>query len=222
MVDLAVTMVIVMILAGIAVPTYGKYLRKVKMAEAQQNVGAISQSQHTYYLSNKEFRWMGFNPFNYFHNYKTPNLIESLPSWQDIGNPIAVGTPVSFVYYALPGKVRGDGTCVNRGYNAQNNSTEKPLWCNSMITLGRNNYDSTSCGSFGFSSYIKPCQNGNSNCSDGSFKPHYNWLMILSWSNLKVTGQTSDSCSTVFRVMDTDPSTGTLRKGNIQILDATE
>lgn len=202
-----VTVVIVGVLAGIGMATYSGYTRKAKIAEAYQNMDAISKAQITHYLTYKEFRTLIFNIALTGGKAVVPEPVTqatSNASWDYIGNPIPTGTNIHFRYNSVVGKNDSQGNAISRLASAspiQNQLTTSSASQGAWIHGG----SATCSNQLSISNYVTPAG-----------KPHYNWAILISTGNFKVESGT-DACTWVFRVLETDTQ-GRISSGNIQTL----
>lgn len=200
-VDLMVTLLIAGILAGVAVPMYGAYSRKVKVSEGYQMLDVVSKAQATYFINNKEFRFLVMNPLTSAPSgskYILPRPVNSIgdaPSWADLGTPIPVGSKTFFEYQALPGKTDASGNNVLRSGSTLYNTTDKLL------------YGPTFSGSRWTGEGVKKCDQYYANeFVSPSGKSQYNWVLIMAFANLKEdTGNDeTEHCTQLFRLVDTN------------------
>lgn len=55
LIELMITIAIIAVIAGIAIPSYNGYITTAKMAEAENNLAAIRLAQEEFYLENNRY-----------------------------------------------------------------------------------------------------------------------------------------------------------------------
>lgn len=103
--------VIIGVLSAVAIPSYRKYVADAKISEGYANLDAIITKEIAFFNDNSEFYYLSENP-----SLVTSNMaIESNPSWDVFGYPIAIGANVYFSYSAYAGKIDSTGTELGAG-----------------------------------------------------------------------------------------------------------
>lgn len=97
LIELMIAFVIIGILAIVAVPSYRKYVERVRVAEAYQTLGIMADNQKAYFYENKFFAPTPWNPGN------TLTSAWTLNGWQAVGIPVAIGSRTFFKYSASAG-----------------------------------------------------------------------------------------------------------------------
>jgi len=106
-VELLITVAIIAILAAIAVPMYGKYVRQARTSEAVSNLGAIAMYQETYFSENDQYFTCAPNPAAVPTSSDPAGkraFSASGSGWANLGRVIPDNTMVAFQYEVLAGK----------------------------------------------------------------------------------------------------------------------
>lgn len=211
LVELMVAVVIVGVLAAIGTVSYGKIISRSRIAEGYVQLEAVSKAESTYYVQHKEFRTLEFNPGSSSiptGGQKVPML--DLPSWSDVGGPIAPGTNVSFSMVGFAGKTNSSGTPIVTNMSPGVwTGTVNYMWSTAIAYSGYlvgNTYTlARRCAGIQTNPYLAL-----------NFTPQKNWIFILATGDLKVDETiTTDNinngikCTRLFKVLETD-SKGTI------------
>jgi prepilin-type N-terminal cleavage/methylation domain-containing protein len=189
LVELMVTVVILGILAAIAIPTYKKYTMKAKMAEAYVGVDALTKSEATYFISNKDFHQYssvyGMAQINALYNADT-YVLEANQFTSKIAHPFPTGSRVRFYYQAAGGRTNAAGTELAGDVDGTG--------INGKITAGGTHSapgrGGTWCSPIQWETY-----------ASAAGKSNYNWYAIMAAKDLDPS---NPECTRVMRFIDTD------------------
>jgi prepilin-type N-terminal cleavage/methylation domain-containing protein len=187
LVELMITVVIIGILAGIAIPSYKGYLRRSLLAEGYQGVDVVVKSQTMFFLQHKEFKQFqtsGYVP--------SPNkeLVTLNGVWASVYNsPFPVGSAQQFLYVTTVGKNNGSGDPI------RSSPLNESLMESNFGYIPSNDKVGVRCNNLTASEYY----NENVN------QPYRNWVFIFATANLvEDPVPTSSKCTHIFKVLDTN------------------
>ncbi|MFH1017501.1 MAG: prepilin-type N-terminal cleavage/methylation domain-containing protein [Pseudomonadota bacterium] len=116
LIELMIVVAIIAILAAIAIPMYGKYIKKSRTAEAVSNLGAIGLYEETYFSEMDRYVTADPDPAS----VPNPSLAggrgtfsSGVTGWGQLGRAIPDGSKVFFQYEIRAGQITsggGDGT----------------------------------------------------------------------------------------------------------------
>ena len=205
LVELMVVIVIIGVLAGIAVPTYGGYVRKVKFAEGNLGINILTKNQVKFYLENKEFAYAPGKP-RYVPKSKLPYVSEPdmtnddvlMNYWSKVGFPVPLGAETSFNYQTYGGKNTSLGTPIMRGGGEDSWTTNVVSSHYSTTALleggGRCIVGSNAQGEFRTIEYLSPAG-----------KPGYAWAFVIAIANMKLGEPGHDNpCTLLYKIIDLD------------------
>ena len=116
LVELLTAVAIIGILAAIAVPMYGRYIRKSRTSEAISNLGTIALYEETFFSESSSYASAGANPAGTVPSSSDTGGRKSFSTgvtgWSMMGNIIPDGTPVYFQYEVHAGQFDSGGTIV--------------------------------------------------------------------------------------------------------------
>lgn len=148
LVELMIVVAIVSILAGIAIPIYGRYVRKSRTSEAIGNLGAIAMFEETFFSENDSYVTASPNPSG---TVPSPSdgggrklFSSSISGWSLLGRVVPDGTPLYFQYAVQAGQYDSGGTAVTGGVGSlvSNTATFTPGStggvCSGMQSLSAN------------------------------------------------------------------------------------
>jgi prepilin-type N-terminal cleavage/methylation domain-containing protein len=108
LVELLIVVAIIAILAAIAVPMYGKYIRKARTSEAITNLGAISLYEETFFSENDRYQTAGPSPATVPKSTKPGGRLPfntSISGWTQLGRAIPNDSKVYFQYEVRAGQL---------------------------------------------------------------------------------------------------------------------
>jgi prepilin-type N-terminal cleavage/methylation domain-containing protein len=115
LVELLIVVAIIAILAAIAVPMYGKYIRKARTSEAITNLGAISLYEETFFSENDRYQTAGPSPATVPKSSNPGGRLPfdtSVSGWIQLGRAIPNDSKVYFQYEVRAGQLNSAGVDV--------------------------------------------------------------------------------------------------------------
>ncbi|MFH1262083.1 MAG: prepilin-type N-terminal cleavage/methylation domain-containing protein [Pseudomonadota bacterium] len=118
LIELMVVVVIIAVLAAIAMPIYGKYIRKSRTSEAISNLGTIAMFEETYFSEADSYIKLDPNPGTVPRSSDTGgrrSFDGTNASWALLGRVIPDQTPLYFQYEARAGQMSTTAGTANTG-----------------------------------------------------------------------------------------------------------
>ncbi len=121
LIELMIVVTVMAVLAAVAMPIYGKYVKKTRTSEAICNLGTIAMFEETYFSEGDTYVTTAPNPDN------VPDAGDGggrrsfssgcvgCEGWQALGRVIPHGTPLYFQYTARAGRFNSAGTGSDTG-----------------------------------------------------------------------------------------------------------
>ncbi len=106
LIELMIVIVIIGILSIVAIPGYKAYVLNAKISECYSIMDTVTKSELAFFHEHGEFIWLSRNPSLITDSLVIDNLV---PTWNELGWPIAAGTNVYFSYTAMAGKTNDLG-----------------------------------------------------------------------------------------------------------------
>lgn len=119
LIELMIVVVIIGVLAAIAIPQYGSYVRKSRTAEASANINSIAQYEEQYYSENNHYMKAGGNPVRVPTTSDTGGVLSfntTDPEWVELGAVFTNNTQLRFQYRAFAGQFNSTGGSVSASY----------------------------------------------------------------------------------------------------------
>lgn len=119
LIELMIVVVIIGILAAIAIPQYGSYVRKSRSAEASANINSIAQYEEQYYSENNHYMKAGPNPATVPTTSNTGGVLSfntSDTEWTELGAVFTNNTQLRFQYRAFAGQFTSNGSSASASY----------------------------------------------------------------------------------------------------------
>lgn len=190
LIELMIVVVIIGVLAAIAIPQYGVYVRRSRTAEATANVNSIAQYQEQYFSENNHYMKAGGNPAKVPTTSDTGGVLpfnSADAEWTELGALFTNNTQLRFQYRAFAGQFNsaGTGSIAAAYFNAYTDN-----YSLNAATTGTSGVCSDSVPT-GSASYFGITQT-----------PFANWYVITAMGNQKLDAGSSQKCSVFAKVND--------------------
>lgn len=111
LIELMIVIAIIGVLAAVAMPQYGNYIRKSRTAEATSNINSIALYQEQYFSENNQYLNLTVNPENIPSSAVDGGTLPfdaTNVTWIELGSIMPPNTPVRFQYEARAGQFAED------------------------------------------------------------------------------------------------------------------
>ncbi len=190
LIELMIVVVIIGVLAAIAIPQYGAYVRRSRTAEATANINSIAQYEEQYFSENNHYTKAGGNPVKVPTTSDTGGVLafnSSDAEWTELGAIFTNNTQLRFQYRAFAGQFNSTGGSVSASYF--NGYTDNMALNTS--TTGTSGVCSHATVPAGTASYFGITQTN-----------YANWFVITAMGNQKLDSGVSQKCSLFVKVND--------------------
>lgn len=192
-VELAVTLLIVGVLAAVAIPVYNNYTRKAALAEAYTGVDTMAKNEVTYFMTHKSFISTTPNPG--FFQYSQSKMKQFPGStWDTLGYPYNPNTPIQFNYTAYAGKNDTSGNEVTTAIASDGSG----FWPTNVSLYSMRNVQpyGPGCTSYAANNYDHLDEYVQT-----TSKSQYNWVAIQASRDMNPS---TDQCTYIIKIVDTN------------------